>query len=333
MERGLVTIAATVVVLAGMRLAAPVLSPLLLAVFFATLAFPIYRRIRRRLPAGVALALLALLLVAIVVGLGALVGLSAAQLVDNLGQYQAQLNERLGEVRLPAVESSVVIALIGAFAEALVGTVTSFFFVVVAILFLVADGPGMMARLRAWLGAGYPLVTRLEQFGPSMQRFFGLRSYLNALTGLGIGAGLWLLGVDFAPLWGVVAFFLSYVPYIGLFVATAPPVILAFAEYGLWRAVAVVALVTVVNVALENIAMPRLLGQGFSLSPFVVFAAFAFWAWLIGPAGALLAMALTQLLVLILDSFPETRGIAGILKSGGGEENAPTAAQNAAHQL
>lgn len=67
-------------------------------------------------------------------------------------------------------------------------------------------------------------------------------------------------------------------------------------------------------VAAAVIALAGSMGRGFSLSPFVVFAAFAFWIWLIGPAGALLAVALTQLLVLVLESFPETRGIAGLLK-------------------
>jgi AI-2 transport protein TqsA len=126
-----------------------------------------------------------------------------------------------------------------------------------------------------------------------------------------------VLRVDFPLMWGILAFFLSFIPWIGLPLAVAPAVVLALAEHGVTTAVLVVVGVIVINVLAENALSPMLMGRGLSLSPTVLFLGFIFWAWLLGGPGAFLAAPLTIFLVLMLETFPETRWLASVMGMGG----------------
>ena len=118
-------------------------------------------------------------------------------------------------------------------------------------------------------------------------------------------------------MWGILAFFLSFIPWIGLPLAVAPAVVLALAEHGLTSALLVIAGVVLINVLAENAVSPMLMGRGLSLSPTVLFIGFIFWAWLLGGPGAFLAAPLTIFLVLMLETFPETRWLASVMGMGG----------------
>jgi predicted PurR-regulated permease PerM len=118
--------------------------------------------------------------------------------------------------------------------------------------------------------------------------------------------------VDYAVLWGVLTFFLSYIPYIGIVIAGTPAVILAFAEFGLDRALLVILALAIVNVSAENLVAPALMARGLHISTTLTFIGFMFWLWLLGGPGAFLAMPMTILVLLLLDSFPETQWLARI---------------------
>ena len=120
----------------------------------------------------------------------------------------------------------------------------------------------MMNRLRASTGEDHPQVARLTVFGRSVIRQLGLRAIVNLATATGVVLLLFVLRVDFPLMWGVLAFFLSFIPWIGLPLAVAPAVVLAFAEHGLTNALLVIAGVTVINILAENALSPMLMGTG-----------------------------------------------------------------------
>jgi AI-2 transport protein TqsA len=144
-------------------------------------------------------------------------------------------------------------------------------------------------------------------------RQFGLRAIVNLFTALGVTVLLLILGVDFPLLWGILTFFLSFVPYVGLFLALTPAVVLALAEFGLSRALLFVAGVVVVNIVAENVLSPMLMGRGLDLSPTVVFLSFMLWAWVLGGPGAFLAVPITLFVIGMLKTFPETRWLASLM--------------------
>ena len=332
-------LAATVVVLAGMRLAAPVLNPILFAVVFALIFAPVYAWLRRRLPLGLALVIMLVGLGVLFASLFVLLSASIARLTGRLGFYAQKLNGQLGDIenvldRLglsgadlsEAVNSSAIVGALGTVLSGIAGFLSSLFLILMIMLFLLSEGSAMMDRLRASVAEDNPQVARLTVIGQSVVRQFGLRAIVNLVTAAGITVLLLLLGVDFPLLWGVLTFFLSYVPYVGLVLATATAVLLALAEFGFGRALLVVAGVVVVNMLAENVLSPTLMGRGLNLSPTIVFLSFIFWAWLLGGPGAFLALPLTLFVAVMLETFPETRWIAGLMGLPDAAADAPAAA-------
>ena len=181
----------------------------------------------------------------------------------------------------------------------------------------------MMNRLRSSAGEDHPQVVRLTTFGRNVVRQLGLRAIVNLFTGAGVVVLLLVLRADFPLMWGILAFFLSFIPWIGLPLAVAPAVILALAEHGVTSAVLVIVGVIVINILAENAVSPMLTGRGLSLSPTVLFIGFVFWAWLLGGPGAFLAAPLTIFLVLMLDTFPETRWLASVMGASPPDTDVP----------
>ncbi len=221
---------------------------------------------------------------------------------------------------------------LGAVLSGISGFLSNLFLILMIMLFLLGEGPAMMNRLRASAGRDNPQVARLTAVGQSVVRQFGLRAVVNLVTGAGVTVLLFLLGVDFPLLWGILTFFLSFVPYIGLVLAVTPAVVLALAEFGVTRAVLVIAGVVVINVLAENVLSPMMMGRGLNISPTIVFLSFIFWAWLLGGPGAFLALPITLFLAVMLGTFPETRWLASLMgvgspdteAAGGAAPGAPT---------
>jgi predicted PurR-regulated permease PerM len=341
--RVMLFLAATVVVFVGMRLAAPILDPILFAVVLALLFSPIYSwLIRRRIPTPLALVIMLVGLSVLFLGLFFLLGVSIARFSGEIGSYTSKLNDQLGNIQNltnslgvttadlhKALSPSALTGAIGTILSGVADFLSDLFLILVIVLFLLAEGPAMMNRLRASTGPDHPQVARLTVFGRNVVRQLGLRAIVNLATATGVVVLLLVLRVDFPLMWGILAFFLSFIPWIGLPLAVAPAVVLALAEHGVTSAVLVIVGVIVINVLAENALSPMLMGRGLSISPTVLFIGFIFWAWLLGGPGAFLAAPLTIFLILMLDTFPETRWLANVMGMGGPGPDAPVPEEGA----
>ena len=335
--RVMLVLAATVVVFVGMRLAAPILDPILFAVVLALLFSPIYGwLLRHRIPTPLALVIMLVGLSVLFLGLSLLLGVSIARFSGEIGSYTSKLNDQLGNIQNltnslgvtkadlhKALSPSALTGAIGAVLSGVADFLSDLFLILVIVLFLLAEGPAMMNRLRASTGPEHPQVMRLTVFGHSVVRQLGLRAIVNLATATGVVLLLLVLRVDFPLMWGILTFFLSFIPWIGLPLAVAPAVVLALAEHGLTSAILVIVGVTVINILAENALSPMLMGRGLSISPTVLFIGFLFWAWLLGGPGAFLAAPLTIFLILMLDTFPETRWLANVMGMGGPDPDTP----------
>jgi len=329
--RVMVGLAAMVVVFVGMRLAAPILNPILFALVLSLLFSPIYAWLRRhRIPSPLALVIMLVGLTVLFVGIFLIMGISIARFSGDIASYTGKLNVQVGnlqelarsaglsEVNLrDAIKPSALAGAVGSVLSGVADFLSNLFLILVIVLFLLAEGPAIMNRLRASAGSDHPQVERLTVFGQNVVRQLGLRAVVNLVTGAGVTILMFVLGVDFPLMWGILTFFLSFIPWIGLPLAVAPAVVLALAEHGLERALLVIAGVIVINILAENALSPMLMGRGLSLSPTVLFIGFIFWAWLLGGPGAFLAAPLTIFLVLMLGTFPETRWLAAVMGMGG----------------
>jgi AI-2 transport protein TqsA len=343
LSRVMLLLAATVVVFVGMRLAAPILDPILFAVVLGLLFSPIYGwLIRHRIPTPLALVIMLVGLSVLFLGLFLLLGVSIARFSGDIGSYTSKLSGQLDEIQNltkslgvtsadlhKALSPSALTGAIGTILSGVADFLSNLFLILVIVLFLLAEGPAMMNRLRASTGPEHPQVARLAVFGRNVVRQLGLRAIVNLVTAAGVVVLLLVLRVDFPLMWGILAFFLSFIPWIGLPLAVAPAVVLALAEHGLTSAVLVIVGVIVINVLAENALSPMLMGRGLSISPTILFIGFIFWAWLLGGPGAFLAAPLTIFLVLMLDTFPETRWLASVMGMGGPDPDVPVPEEQA----
>src|SRR5215204_2961730 len=333
--RVMLFLATTVVVFVGMRLSAPILNPILFAVILALLFSPIYGWLtRHRIPTPLALIIMLVGLTILFLGLFLIMGISIARFSGDIASYTGKLNVKVGNLQELAKSlglSNVDIrdavkpsALTGAISTVLSGVaafLSNLFLILLYVLFFLAEGPAMMNRLRNSAGSDHPQFVRLTVFGRNVVRQLGLRAIVNLVTGAGVTVLLLVLRVDFPLMWGILAFFLSFIPWIGLPLAVAPAVVLALAEHGIDRALLVIAGVIVINILAENALSPMLMGRGLSLSPTALFIGFIFWAWLLGGPGAFLAAPLTIFMVLMLETFPETRWLASVMGASGSDSD------------
>jgi AI-2 transport protein TqsA len=335
--RVILLLAALVVMFTGMRLAAPILNPILFAVVLALLFSPIYGWLRqRRIPTPLALVIMLVGLTLLFAAIGGILGVSIARFSGEIANYTSKLSGQLDEIENltkglgvsqadlhKALSPNALTGAIGVVLGGVADFLSDLFLILVIVLFLLAEGPALMNRLRASTGENHPQVARLTLFGHSVIRQLGLRAIVNLATAVGVVLLLLVLRVDFPLMWGILAFFLSFIPWIGLPLAVAPAVILALAEHGVTTAVLVIAGVIVINILAENALSPMLMGRGLSISPTVLFLGFIFWAWLLGGPGAFLAAPLTIFLILMLGSFPETQWLANVMGMGAPGPEAP----------
>ena len=140
-----------------------------------------------------------------------------------------------------------------------------------------------------------------------------IRTETNLITAVGIVIVFLIGGIDFAILWGVLIFLLSYIPYIGLVLASIPPHMLALFKYGPVGALAVIVVILVINMLAENVIFPSLAGKGLKLSPGILFLSLIYWNYVLGTAGVLLSIPLTVILKIVFESFDETKWLARLM--------------------
>lgn len=179
--------------------------------------------------------------------------------------------------------------------------------VVVLVVFVLANKEDVRDRLVGMAGHG-----RLSRTTRAMDDAAGrVGKYLLSLLGLNVafgvvlGVGLWVIGVPYASLWGFLAAVLRFVPFLGVWLAAAFPVLLSVALAPDWaQPLQVIVFIVVVDLIVTNAVEPLLFGHGTGVSPIALLVAAAFWAWLWGPVGLLLSTPLTVCLVVLGQHVP-----------------------------
>jgi predicted PurR-regulated permease PerM len=184
----------------------------------------------------------------------------------------------------------------------LVRPLTTTGIVVIFVIFILLQRQDLRNRLVRLAGAQdlQRTTAALDDAGQRLSRLFLMQLALNAGFGLVIAVGLWVIGVPNAPLWGMLAMILRFVPYIGAVIAAILPLVIAAAVGPGWTMVLWTALLFVIVEPLAgHVVEPLLFGHSTGLSPVAVIAAATFWTWLWGPIGLILATPLTVCLVVL----------------------------------
>jgi predicted PurR-regulated permease PerM len=133
-----------------------------------------------------------------------------------------------------------------------------------------------------------------------LSKYFLSQLLINSAYGAFMATGLWLLGVPSPIVWGILAMLMRFVPYLGPFIAAAPPLLLAAAVEPGWTMFLLVGVLFLVSeLIMGQVVEPLVYGHGTGVSPIAVMFSTVFWTWLWGPLGLLLAMPLTVCLVVL----------------------------------
>ena len=190
--------------------------------------------------------------------------------------------------------------------------------------FMLAEGAAFTRKLPGVSRAGGPDFSSLTRVTGDVQKYLGIKTMVSAATGICAWALCSWTGLDFALLWGLVAFALNFIPAIGSIVAAIPPMILALIQSGFGHFALIGIGYLVINTIFGNIIEPTLQGRRFGISTIVVVLSVLFWGWLLGVAGMFLAVPLTMLVKVALDMSPELRWISALIEQ---EKPMPAVAQ------
>jgi AI-2 transport protein TqsA len=326
----LITAALFVIVVAGMRAAASIINPFLLAVFLATLcAPPLFWLQRQGVPNGLAVSAIIVGLLVVALLLMIFVGRSLNTLSQQLLLYQqrfaeliTQVFEWLNNLGLDMTKSPLndyvtpgrVMNLVSYGLSVLRGLFTNLFLILLTVLFILLETAGFPRKLQAAFPNPERTLSHFKAMTANVNRYMGFKALFSLATGVSLWGLLALIGVDFAGTWGLLAFFLNFIPAIGSFIAAIPAILWALVQLGLPSALLTLLAYLGVNVIIGNILEPKFMGNKLGLSTLVVFISLIFWGWVLGPIGMVLSVPLTMIVKIALATSEDTRWIAVMLE-------------------
>lgn len=325
--RAIVFAAAFCVVVASLRAISVVLAPLMVSLFIAGITLAPLRWLRRhnfgRVSSTIIVVALAVVMVSVTVFL-------FAQWSDKLQadwpRYQQRAAGLVSQAR-PTLEALGIHLTPGGAREAVdlnvLGQVTGSLFRVIAgalsvlVLtgFVLADLMALPEKLEESLEGRPRLRALLASTTTRLLTYFRVKTGTSLATGILAGFSCLAVGLEMPLFWGFVAFILNYVTTIGSLVAAIPPVLLAGATLGVNQFVVLGLAYATINTVIGAILEPKLLGDSMGLSPLIILVSLAFWGYILGPIGVILAVPLTMLVKIVFEETEELQPLAAVFGS------------------
>jgi AI-2 transport protein TqsA len=343
--RGVVVLLGTagaVLTAAGLRSFAAIAGPVFLALVLTIAVSPLRRLLVRRGVKGWIAALIALVVVnAFLLGLAAALVFSVAKLATLLPSYQDKFAELVdgargwladrgvGDQELQAALDKIDL---GKFFDLLQGWLTGFLgvfstlvLIVVVLFFMGLDAAQFTDRLREAALVRPQLTAALTGFARGTTRYLIVSTVFGLIVAVFDVGVLYLLDIPLPWLWGLLAFITNYIPNIGFFIGVAPPALLGLLDHGWPTMLWVIVAYSIINFIIQSIIQPKVVGEAVGLSTTLTFLSLVFWAWILGPLGAVLAIPLSLLVkAFLLDADPSTRWLGGLISGDQLPEHAAT---------
>ncbi len=318
---------------ATLRVAESVLLPLVFAWLLAGLLAPLVNALTRlRVPHWIAIILVLMLTVMLFFQVGSFMHARMTAFASKYGEYarkMAQLTQHfraqlpdeaarmLGEFDWQSRLGHEVVT----FSRKLVSFSSNFMLVMVVVLFLLVGRPFFGRKLTAAFSPADAdrIANVLEGIAAKVSRYLLLQFLISTVTGLMVWWSLEIIGIDFAPSWGAMAFVLNFIPIIGSIVASTPPILIALVQYApesYWPAIITGVSLLTIQTGIGNVIAPRVLGDHLNLSPVTVLIALLFWGWIWGAPGALLAVPIMSAIKIVCDNVAPLHPLGIMLGSG-----------------
>ncbi len=318
--------ASIVIVIAGIREMASLVTPLFLALFITAICYGPFIWIQKKgIPSFVALTIVILGIAGVTAIIVAVISTSVSGFIEKMPFYEEKFNLYWSGLNQWIVETgyldkktgledqikpSSIMAIAGSVFTGFGNLMSDSFLILLVVVFMLLE---ITVFTKKMMLISPSSLRRLDNITHNMNTYFGTKTITSFITGVLVTIALSIIGVDFPILWGFLAFILNYIPNIGSIIAAVPAVLLALVQLGPGSAIQSAIVYVVVNMVIGNIVEPKLMGKSLGLSPLVVFISLIFWGWILGTVGMLLAVPLTMTIKIVFDSMEETKGLGLLL--------------------
>lgn len=320
----IVILAVIAVVLVGWALKATsiISAPLAFAFFMAVLVYPVQRAVARRLPDRMwwvaTFCAMILIVIALLLFFGA--GWLAWETVNDKAEtYQKEFQSHWEQMRqwllgrgidvrgdLISTEDarSRLLGWVKRGITTIGGLLTFLTLVFFLMLLMLLESDEWREKSKDGLSTDHSekLLDTTRDIADAVRRYLLIRIFVSSISAVCGGLWLWAVGIDFALLWGLLIFFLNFIPNVGSVISSIAPAAVAFVQPdgSPWQAIAAIVGLTVIEQVIGNFLDPRLQGRTLQISPLVILISLVFWYWMWGIAGALLAVPMTATIVIIM---------------------------------
>jgi len=336
LPRGLLLLlgaAAAVVVFAGARAVSDIVGPAFLALVLTVTIHPVRAWLTSKNVPGWAASLACILSVyAVLIGLAAALLVATGRFATLLPTYADQFNDLMKDLFstlnklgvgdeqiqnfLHSLDLSNLSGVLTGVLDGLLGVVSNLVFILTLVLFMAFDASSFLAQLATTSRERPAIVTSFRSFASGTRTYLLVSTVFGFIVAVLDTIALALMGVPVPLLWGLLAFITNYIPNIGFVIGLVPPAVLALLEGGPGLMIAVIVVYCVINLILQSVIQPKFVGDAVGLSTSITFLSLVFWAFVLGPLGALLAIPLTLLVKAVLvDADPRNAWIEPLLSN------------------
>jgi predicted PurR-regulated permease PerM len=319
-------LAGFVVIVFGMREAAEIITPIIIAFILAILFFPLHRwMIDRHVPTWLALVIVMLVILLVLSVMVSVTVISITQFINRIPDYsdslQGLINGALALIEMLPIDLGTsfnfemfdvtqILNVSGGLLSGFLDALSNWFIVFLLVAFMLADFAFLPDKFEAMF-KGDQQIMALSDLMSSIRRYLSITTSVGLIVGIANTILLVIIGVDFALLWGIVSFLMNFIPNVGIIISIIPPVILTLLEFNWQTAIVCGAGLVLINFFTENVIKPRVLEEDLDISPLFVLISLVLWTFVLGPIGTILAVPLTLIATkLLLEASDETRWLA-----------------------
>ena len=328
----ILTLSGLIIIFAGLKVADKIIIPFFLSMFISLISFPLLTFFKSKNinnPVSVTLVLITIMTVSL--SIAALIGTSLNSFRKSLPDYKEKIYGEIDKVLILAekydinisseilydyVDPTFIMQSVANTISAFGNVLTNYFLILFIVMFTLLEAARFSNKLKMAFNNTDQSIATFHRFSENMNKYLTIKTFISMITGLLVYISLSLINLDHAIMWGLIAFFLNYIPNIGSIIASIPAIIIALIQLNFYYALLVALIYLVINVVMGSIIEPRYLGKELGLSTLIIFLSLVFWGWLLGPVGMLLSVPLTMVVKIWLESNDDSKWIAVMLGSG-----------------
>ena len=330
--------AALVIIIAGLKIAAPIINPILMAVFISIIILHPINWLKKKGVNGIlSIIIVGFSLLLLFIGLGGAITQSIIEFTQNLPQYKKQLNEitessitLLNGYGINVTSDSVfdgfnadkAFGYASKFITGVGGVFGQFILLILVAAFIIGDANSFPVKLKVILKNPTTSIKNITNISSNIRYYLGIKTITGLIGGISIAIVLFIMHIQYAIVWGILVLLMRYIPNIGSIIAAIPILLFVLIQDGLTGVFYFGLAYGIINFIIGQIIEPNFLAKGMNLSILAVFLSLVFWGWILGDVGMLLAVPITMAIKISLETRKNSRWMAIML---GSEKNAKEA--------